>query len=70
MVYMCAVIQSTLNLCDYMNYSPPGFSVYRILQARILHAFLQGIFPTQEQNPHWQVQLAYVSYIDRQVLHH
>ena len=36
MVYMCAVIQSTLNLCDYMNYSPPGFSVYRILQARIL----------------------------------
>ena len=30
------VSQSCLTLCDPMNYSPPGFSVYRILQARIL----------------------------------
>ena len=42
-----------------MDYSPPGFSVHRIFQARILdcHFLLQGIFPTQGSNPgllHWQ----------------
>ena len=55
MVYMCAVIQSTLNLCDYMNYSPPGFSVYRILQARILEWVAmptsRGFTNTQGLNP-------------------
>ena len=30
------VAQSCLTLCDPMNYSPPGFSVHGILQARIL----------------------------------
>ena len=30
------VAQSCLTLCDPMDYSPPGFSVHRILQARIL----------------------------------
>ena len=30
------VAQSCLTLCNPMNYSPPGFSVPRILQARIL----------------------------------
>ena len=37
-----------------MNYSPPGSSVLRILQARILEwvarALLQGVFPTQGSN--------------------
>ena len=32
---MCAA-QSCLTLCDPMDCSPPGFSVYRIFQARIL----------------------------------
>ena len=31
---MCA--QSCLTLCDTMNCSPPGFSVYGISQAKIL----------------------------------
>ena len=36
-VCVCAwVVQSCPTLCDLMNYSPPGFSVHGILQARIL----------------------------------
>ena len=44
-----------------MDCKPPGFSVHGILQARILHFFLQGIFRTQGVNLkllqllHWQV---------------
>ena len=30
------VVQSSLTLCDPADYSPPGSSVHRILQARIL----------------------------------
>ena len=47
------VTQSCLTLCDPMDCSPPGSSVHRILQARILdsHPLLQGIFPTQGSNP-------------------
>ena len=35
-VCVCSVTQSFPTLCDPMNYSPPGFSVYGILQARIV----------------------------------
>ena len=49
------VAQLCLTLCDPMDCSPPGFSVHRILQARILEwvviSFSRGIFPIQEQNP-------------------
>ena len=38
-------------LCDPVVCSPPGSSVHGILQARILHALLQGIFPTQWIKP-------------------
>ena len=45
---------SCLPLCATpMDCSPPGSSLHGILQARILHALLQGIFPTQ----HWQMFL-------------
>ena len=46
------VFQQCLTLCDLMNCSPPGFSVYGILQARILEwiAILFD-FPTQGPNP-------------------
>ena len=30
------LLQSCLSLCDPMDYSPPGSSIYGILQARIL----------------------------------
>ena len=33
---LCLGVQSCLNLCDPMDCSPPGSSVHRILQARIL----------------------------------
>ena len=51
-------------LYDPMGCSPPVSSVHGIFQARILEwiaILLQGIFPTQESNPHllcllhWQV---------------
>ena len=51
---MCLVAQWCLTLCDSMDYSPPGSSVYRISQARALewgcHFLLQGIFLTQGSN--------------------
>ena len=53
---MCVVAQSCLTLWDPMDCSPLDFSVHRIFQARILEwvttILLQGIFPTQESNPH------------------
>ena len=33
---VCSVTQSCLTLCDPVEYSPPGFSVHGIFQARIL----------------------------------
>ena len=48
------VTQSCPTLSDPTDCSPPGSSVYGILQVRILewgcHFFLQGIFPTQGLN--------------------
>ena len=40
-------------LCDPMDYSWPGSSVYRIFQHTEVgcYALLQGIFPTQGSNP-------------------
>ena len=47
---------SCLTLCNPMDCSPPGPSVHRILQARIIgvgcHVLLQEIFPSQGSNPH------------------
>ena len=51
-----ALIQSFWILCNPMDYSPPGSSVYGILQARIVEwiaiSLLQGVFPTQGPNLH------------------
>ena len=45
-------LQSCPTLCDPMNYSPPGFSVHGILQARILEwvaiSFFIGIYGERE----------------------
>ena len=47
------VLPSHVWLWDYVDYSPPGSSVHRILQPRILewvsHSLLQGIFPIRDQ---------------------
>ena len=46
------VAQSCLTLCDAMGYSPPGSSVYGILQARILEwvaiSFFRGSFQPKD----------------------
>ena len=58
--------QLPLTLWSPMDCSPPGFSVQRILQARILavgsHSLLQGVFWTQRSN----LSLLHC----RQILHH
>ena len=59
----CSVAESCLTFCNPMDCSPPGSSVHKIYQARILEwialpFLLQGIFPTQQLDPnvlHWQV---------------
>ena len=49
-------LQSCLTLCDSVDCSPQGSSVYGNLQARILEwiaiPLSRGIFPTQGLNPH------------------
>ena len=57
-VCMCAhSLQSCPTLCNPIDCSPPGSSVHRFGQARILewvgcHFLLQGIFQTQGSNLH------------------
>ena len=52
----CLVAKSCLTLCDPMDCSPPGFSLYGVFQARILEwaaiFLLQDIFPTKLSNLH------------------
>ena len=51
---VCAL--SSLTLCDPMDCSPPGSSVYAVFPGKNTgmgcHFLLQGIFPTQGLNPH------------------
>ena len=59
-MYVCVGAQPCPILCDPTDCSPPGSSVLRISQARILEWFADGVFPTQGLNPcllcllHWQ----------------
>ena len=50
------LLQSYLTLCNPMDCSPPGSSVHEDSPGKNIglgcHALLQGIFPTQELNPH------------------
>ena len=57
----CLVPKSCPILCNPMDCSPPGSSVYGISQGKntgvSCHCLLQGIFPTQRSNPdlpYWQ----------------
>ena len=62
----CLVAQLYLTLCDPMDYSLPGSSVYGIFQARIMEwvtiAFSRGFSPPRDQ--------ICVSCIGRQILYH
>ena len=68
----CSVIQLCPTFCDPMDCSPPGFSVHRISQAKILvccHILLQGIFLTPKSNLsllyvlHWQANSLPLSHV-------
>ena len=63
------VARSCLTLCDPMDYSPSGSSVYGDSPGRNTrvgcHALLQGIFPTQGSNPglpHWRRTLCHLTH--------
>ena len=60
----CRVAKSCLTLCDPMNCSPPGFSVYGILQARILE-WVATSSSRGSSRPRDQIR---VSCIGRQIL--
>ena len=52
---VCLVAQSSLTLCNPLDYSPPGSSVHGDFPGKNTgmgcHTLLQGIFPTQGSNP-------------------
>ena len=52
-------LQLCPTLCDPMNYSPPGFSVHRSLQAttqeRVAMPSSRGFSPPRDGNPYWEV---------------
>ena len=52
--FMCLVAKSCLTLCDTMDCSPPGSSVYGISQARILEWVSISFFkPIAPGIPRW-----------------
>ena len=58
-----------LTFCNPMDHSPPGSSVYGILQARILEWVAMPSYRRFSQ-PRYQTHISYVSCIGRQVLYH
>ena len=63
------LLQLYPTLCDPMDYSPPVFSVHRILQARIL----EWVAISSSKETSWlrdQTHFSYVSCIGRWLLHH
>ena len=65
----CSVTQSCPTLWDPMDCSPPGSSVHRILQARILEwvAMPSSRGPSQPRDP---TLVSFVSCIGRWVIYH
>ena len=62
-------LQSCLTLCNPMNCSPPGSSVFRILQARILE-WVAISFSTGSSWPRYRTHVSYISSNGRWVLYH
>ena len=60
-------LQSFLTGCDPMDCSLPGFSVHRILQARILEWVRSS---RGSSSPRDRTHVSYVSCIDSRVLYH
>ena len=57
-IYLCSIAQSCLSLCSPMDCSSLSSSVHGNSPGKKTgvgcHSLLQGIFPTQGSNPHWQ----------------
>ena len=53
-VYACSVTQSCLTLCNPKDYSPPGFSVHGVSQARTLGSEL--LFPSPGDLPDPEIE--------------
>ena len=68
---LCSVAQLYPTLCDTLDCSPPGSSVYGILQARILEWVP---FPSPGDLPDLGIEPASlalaVSFVGRQILYH
>ena len=66
-VCVSADAQSCPTLCDPMDYSPPGSSVYGIFQARILEwVAISSSFPESGIGPHllhWQANFVSLSHL-------
>ena len=64
---MCVLVaQSYLTLCDPMDCSPPGSSVYGIFQARIL----QWVVISYSRGSSWPRDWTCFYFISRQILYH
>ena len=65
-VCVCSVTQSFPALCDPLNYSPPGFSVHGILQAKVLEwvdiSYSRGSSQLRDQTQ--------ICWVGRQILYH
>ena len=68
-VFFAKSLQSSLTLCNLMDCSPPGSSVCRILQARILEWVAMPSSKGSSQ-PRDRTHVFSVSSIGRQVLYH
>ena len=69
-IHVCVKsLQSCLSLCNRMDCSPPGSSVHRIFQARILEWVAM---PSSRESSQLRdgTHISYVSCVGRQVLYH
>ena len=63
------LLQSSLTLCDPMDYSSPGSSVHGILQVRVLE-WVARLFSRGSSQPRDGTRVSYVSCVDRRILYH
>ena len=66
---MCSVAQSCLTLCDSLDCSPPGPSVYGTFQARTLE-WVAISFSRGSSWPSDQSHVSCISWVNRQFLYH
>ena len=69
-ICVCAkFFQLCLTLCDSMDFSPLGFSVHGILQAKILE-WVTMPFPRGSSQARDETHISYVSCTGKQIIYH